>query len=184
MKNLIFFLLLFPVVLFGQYNQQQSAKILFQKLDSTVQRNMNTPYLTFKAVSIYGDTLTNKDLIGKVTFINFWFEGCSPCIAEMPALKLLFEKHKSDPNFQLITFSKDNATVAQQTVTKLQLPFTVCCIADDCYRLSYNSGFPTSVILDKGGNLRYYHRGMYIDEERRAKEFERYEAVLTSLLTE
>ena len=36
-----------------------------------------------------GALLTNKDLLGKVTVLNFWYAGCAPCRAEAKDLVLL-----------------------------------------------------------------------------------------------
>jgi len=36
--------------------------------------------------TINGESITSKDLLGKVVLINFWATDCSGCIAEMPDL--------------------------------------------------------------------------------------------------
>ena len=39
---------------------------------------------TFKISEISGKTLTQADIAGKVTVINFWATSCVTCVKEMP----------------------------------------------------------------------------------------------------
>lgn len=60
----------------------------------------------FKAATINGDTIELKKLRGKVVVINFWFIGCAPCIAEIPALNKLAEEYESE-DVVFIAFSEN-----------------------------------------------------------------------------
>ena len=41
-----------------------------------------------------GNTITSKDLAGKVSIFNFWATWCPPCRAEIPDLVKLQEQYK------------------------------------------------------------------------------------------
>ena len=46
-------------------------------------------------MTISGEKITSKDLLGKVVLINFWATDCPGCIAEMPGLINTYNKYKS-----------------------------------------------------------------------------------------
>lgn len=64
------------------------------------------PELTMKTLD--GRTLTNKDLSGKVTLVNFWATWCPPCREEIPDLIKLQERYKD--NLVIIGISSDEGS--------------------------------------------------------------------------
>jgi thiol-disulfide isomerase/thioredoxin len=54
------------------------------------------------------DTITSNIFKGKTTLLNFWYRGCAPCMAEMPALKALREEWKNEPDLQFISVCLDS----------------------------------------------------------------------------
>ena len=72
------------------------------------------PEIKFKTID--GESLTTKDLKGKVVFYNFYFAFCQPCLAEKEGLKELYETFASDDVlFVAITF--DNNEIIRQFQT-------------------------------------------------------------------
>ncbi|MDR2839797.1 MAG: TlpA family protein disulfide reductase [Paludibacter sp.] len=166
-------------------DRQRKAGDALSKKDSIMQTKINTPYnFEFKAVSLSGDTITNNDLKGKVTFINFWMEACAPCLAEKDDLVALYRTFRINSFFQFISFTKENSDIARSTVDKYHLPYSVYPIAMDCYRLNYQYGFPTSLIIGKDGNLKYFNSGMHLDKEKRAQMYKIYYDYIQKLLME
>ena len=47
----------------------------------------NKPAPAFSLSDLQGKPVSNADLQGKVSFINFWFPSCPGCVSEMPTIK-------------------------------------------------------------------------------------------------
>ncbi|MGZ4000169.1 MAG: peroxiredoxin family protein [Mucilaginibacter sp.] len=114
----------------------------------------------FKATTVDGKSISLSDLKGKVVVLNFWFIACAPCRAEAPSLKKIAAQ-----------FSKDNVvfvSIARETEDDLKkyLPdnaFFSTNIADkpsDINKGIYHVfGFPTTLVIDKQGKIKYYTLG-------------------------
>lgn len=136
------------------------------------------PYPSFKLINDR-KTVDNQSTNGKVVFINFWFEGCHPCMAEMEALNKLFVKMKDNKEFVFLTVTWDNEETVKRVKEKYSLLFDIFpANKKECQRLNFGCGYPTSIILDKKGTIKYRHSGGSIDIEK-ADEF-----VMTTLLAE
>ena len=101
-----------------------------------------------------------SDLKGKVVFINFWATWCPPCIAEMPSIDRLHKKYKEgdDVVFLLVDVDRNfRSSVEFMKRQKFSLPVY---IAETAIPIAYFSGsMPTTIILDKAGNVVFQHIG-------------------------
>jgi thiol-disulfide isomerase/thioredoxin len=173
MKKLLFLL----VIIISHTVAAQTSKPL-----------LNNPLPDFSATSISGKNWSNKNLLGKVTLISFWYIGCLPCMSEAPYLSALNDS-MHDKNFQLISFAKNNkndlegfllnkSTSKDNTAQILRMAFnarinyevipgcefgTVSAPApNDCEYLNSKLGiqtYPTTIIVDKKGIVRYIKTG-------------------------
>jgi cytochrome oxidase Cu insertion factor (SCO1/SenC/PrrC family) len=69
-----------------------------------------------------GKLFTNDNFRSKITFINFWFEACAPCLTEFQALEKFYNKNKSRDNFQFISITWEQDSVIEQVRKKIILP--------------------------------------------------------------
>lgn len=128
------------------------------------------PYRDFR-ITNGSRTIDNQSLRGKVVLINFWFEGCHPCMAEMEALNNLFKKLASDKDFLFISLTWDNTETIKRVKEKYDLAFEVYTASiKECQRLNFGCGYPTSIVLDKSGIVKYRKSGGSIKTEE-ANEF-------------
>ncbi|MDR2057234.1 MAG: TlpA family protein disulfide reductase [Dysgonamonadaceae bacterium] len=158
-----------PLSLTAQLDDDIIASL--RELDSITQSKIGTPYPDFTATSLDGKTISEKQLTGKVTIINFWFEACAPCLAEFDALNDLYHRFKDNPFFQFLSFTFDSAEDAKATACKFNIPYDVFSIADaECRRLNYKQGFPTTIIIDQSGKLVFSdHGGLPIKQKRQSR---------------
>ena len=128
------------------------------------------PYGEFK-IKNENKTVDNLSIKGKVVLINFWFEGCHPCMAEMDALNNLFKKMNSNKDFVFISLTWDDKETVKRVKEKYGLAFEVFSAStEECQRLNFGCGYPTSIVLDKSGIVKYRRSGGSIKTEE-ANEF-------------
>lgn len=156
-------LVLFFHSCFGQ-NKTQQAEINIDSLISAKEQSiLGKPFPTFAATNEQG-LINNDSLLGKVVLINFWFEGCHPCIAEFGALNELADQLKDNKNFVFISFTWDNEETVKRVKEKHKLLFKVFRVNGvECRRLNQNSAYPTMLILNKQGVIKYWADGGPID---------------------
>lgn len=147
-------------------------------LDSSVNRFLSPfghrdPNIAFKEFSILANNdilYTADSLKNKTTFINFWFEGCLPCLAEFDALKNLNEKFKSKINFQFLSFTSESQETLLRITKKYNLNYPILSLnSDSIHKLIFDLGFPTSMVIDKYGKVRFIVCGGFQEKEK-AKE--------------
>ncbi|WP_083256976.1 TlpA family protein disulfide reductase [Arcticibacter eurypsychrophilus] len=107
-----------------------------------------------------GNRIRLSEQRGKVVFINFWATWCPPCIAEMPGINNLYEKYKDNKKvlFLLVDVdSKMKKSAAFMKRKEFNLPVYIP--ASEMPSEYFSGSMPTTVILDKSGNIAFHHVG-------------------------
>lgn len=115
----------------------------------------------FKVRKEDGTEVSTANLKGKVVFINFWASWCPPCRAEFPSIQKFYEKYKSNPDLVfLIVNLDDNPELGKAYLNdkNFTLPFLVP--AGDIPTQYFSGSLPTTVVLDKNGQIQLHHQGM------------------------
>ena len=97
------------------------SKSYRDSLNAIRKANIGKQFPDFKVTDIDGNNFSNSDLEGKITLINFWFEGCHPCVAEFAALNDIFEKFYRNKSFNFITFTFEYSSDIKKNVKKYSL---------------------------------------------------------------
>ena len=129
-----------------------SSLLLFSACSSdTLQATPN-----FKVSEISGKTITQTDIAGKVTVINFWATSCVTCVKEMPQLVSTYEKFKPQGlEFIALAMSYDPPMYVVNFAETRKLPFIVAMDSDGSAAKSFGKIqlTPTTLVINKQGKI-------------------------------
>ncbi len=143
----------------------------------------------FRLEPLTGDSaaVSEEDLLGHVTLVNFWGTWCGPCVRELPHIVELSEHFRSRPDFRIYAVSCGSD--ADADLEKLR-DTTAEFLASNKVRLAtyadpgavsrqalsmaeghaqFEFGYPTNIVMDRQGAIRGLWRGYHpavIDEMR------------------
>lgn len=122
------------------------------------------PDFTLKSDS--GANLKLSELRGEVVLINFWASWCGPCRQEMPVLSELHDKYK-DMGFTVLGVNvEENSAAARKLLRDMPVSFPVLFDNDSTVSKKYDVvAMPSTVLVDRDGNVRYLHKGYKPGEE-------------------
>lgn len=126
------------------------------------QEKEDTPAPDFQGKTLKGKEIKLSGLRGKVVLLDFWASWCPPCREEMPKLVSFYEEHKKS-DFQLIAINIDNRASNMQHFLDKLFPMPEFPIIEDNTQkipaLFNIEAMPTTILIDKKGNIRYRHDG-------------------------
>jgi peroxiredoxin len=125
----------------------------------------------FSGKTLEGKEVSLADLKGKVVVLNFWFIACAPCRMEVAPLNDVVKQFQGS-NVVFISVAREKEA---DLIKHLQTaPFSFQVIADPSLTISRDTyhlfGYPTTVVIDKQGKIRYYSLGGKITEDAVRKE--------------
>jgi thiol-disulfide isomerase/thioredoxin len=119
------------------------------------------PAPAFQLTGRNGKTIDLAQFKGQVVMINFWATWCDPCRKEMPLLEDIYKKYKP-MGFTLIGVNVEPKTGDPEGwLSKLPKPVTFPVAFDVDSKVSklYKvKGMPTTVFIDRKGNVREVHK--------------------------
>jgi peroxiredoxin len=116
------------------------------------------PDFTLKSDS--GENLRLSEYRGEVVMINFWASWCGPCRQEMPLLDELYSQYQPMGFTVLGVNVEEDSTRAKAMLENVPVTFPV--LFDNKSKVSrlYNVvAMPSTVLVDRDGNVRYLHQG-------------------------
>ena len=121
---------------------------------------------SFTLPSRSGDTVSLAQLKGKVVMLNFWASWCGPCRQEMPLLDQMHKRY-SALGFTLVGVNVDaNSKDAEAWLSKTPVSFPVLFDRESKVSKLYDvNAMPSTVFIDRKGNVRYLHRGYKAGDE-------------------
>ncbi|RXM41284.1 TlpA family protein disulfide reductase [Chryseobacterium sp. CH21] len=118
-------------------------------------------YAGFSLKNEEGTVIEYSALQNKVVFINFWASWCPPCRAEFPSVQKLYDRYKNNPDLVFLTVNLDDNVALGKSYLK-EKGFTVPFLtpAGNIPDVLYSGSLPTTVVLDKKGEIRLHHKGL------------------------
>jgi thiol-disulfide isomerase/thioredoxin len=116
----------------------------------------------FKLTGRDGKAIDLAQFKGQVVMINFWASWCVPCRQEMPLLEDIYKKYKPMGFTMLGVNVEPNSKDAEAYLGKLSKPVTFPIAYDVDSKVSklYKvETMPSTVVVDRKGNVRVLHRG-------------------------
>ena len=124
------------------------------------------PAPTFTLASRTGGQVSLADLKGQVVMINFWASWCGPCRQEMPLLDQMYKRY-SPLGFTLLGVNVEaNSKDAEKLLANVPVSFPVLFDKENKVSKMYDvNAMPSTVFIDRKGNVRYLHRGYKAGDE-------------------
>jgi peroxiredoxin len=97
---------------------------------------------------------------GQVVMINFWASWCGPCRQEMPLLDNIYRKYNK-LGFTLLGVNVEpDSKMADDWLKQTPVSFPILYDKESAVsRLFDVGGMPSTVIIDRKGNVRVLHKG-------------------------
>lgn len=119
-----------------------------------------------RVLAMDGKTLNLSDFRGKPVVINFWASWCGPCTAEMKAIEAVYQKHKNDDIVILAINQGESEETIKGYGELWKLNFRLTRDANQEAGSIYKvQALPTTVFVDKQGNIHEYHIGGPMTQE-------------------
>lgn len=118
------------------------------------------PQFTLPTLQHQEQTVSLKDQLGKVVYVDFWASWCSSCSTSFPIIDDLHRRLK-DKGFEVIAISLDEKIdKAKNFLQTHPVGFLVLYDGKGEWADNYVvESMPTSYIIDKQGVIRYIHHG-------------------------
>ena len=139
--------LLLTALLLGLLGLAQASEVSGPAPDFTLRSNS-------------GKNLKLSEFRGQVVLLNFWASWCGPCRQEMPALEKL-QKRYGKLGFTVLGVNvEEDSTQAKRMLREIRVSFPILYDTQNTASKLYQvSAMPTTVIIDRDGNMRYLHKG-------------------------
>src|SRR6185312_11108396 len=164
MKSLLFLMAIFFAL--HVFAQQAPPGLNIDSMMIALETHAIGKQLDSFAVFYHGKKFTNKNLVHKTVFINFWNTTCAPCMAELPQLNHLYDSLKKHSNFEYISFTFVPPNIVERIRKKYAIAYKIFSVSiSECGRLSRNMGYPVSMVIDISGYIQFCKAGVSMDKE-------------------
>jgi thiol-disulfide isomerase/thioredoxin len=129
------------------------------------------PAPNFTLKSLGGKNLKLSEMTGNVVLINFWASWCGPCREDMPLLNALHKKYAPLGFTVLGVNVEEDVDGAMSFLKNVPVDFPI--LLDNTNKVSKQYkvvAMPTTVVVDRDGNMRYLHEGYKPGDEKKYRQ--------------
>ena len=121
----------------------------------------------FSITTSEGEYISLDELKGKVVLLDFWGTWCPPCVASVPGLRDLNKRYGKESSFMMISVSSDGDEEKwKDFIVKERMVWPQFLDRDHAVQRAFKvRAFPTYILLDPEGVIRYRSLGMSLDKE-------------------
>lgn len=111
----------------------------------------------FSVTTLDGRSMSDSTLRGHVVLVNFWATWCLPCRAEMPLLQAMAYRHDAAGLVVLgLSVDRSGPEPVRQFLAGRRITYPVAMVGRETETAFGGvQGYPTSVLLDRTGRVRY-----------------------------
>lgn len=126
----------------------------------------------FSFTSLEGEKIALEELRGKVVVLDFWATWCGPCVESVPSLRNLHKKFSKEQSFVLIGISSDgDEDIWREFTSKNKMIWPQYRDRDRRIQRAYRvRAFPTYVVIDHEGIVRFQSEGSTWERSARLHE--------------
>ncbi len=121
----------------------------------------------FSVTTSAGEFISLDDLKGKVVLLDFWATWCGPCVTALPSLRNLNKKFTKTEKFVLLGISTDHDEDKWSSfIVKQEMIWPQFLDRERAVQRAFRvNKFPTYVVLDHEGVIRYRSTGASFEKE-------------------
>ena len=139
----------------------------FGPTQASVSRMVGKPAEDFTRNDLSGNTFRLEELRGKVVLLNFWATWCTPCRIDLPHIEALHREF-SEQGLVVLGVNSEPAALAAHFFAEQGYSFpSLVDIGDQVARRYSVKSLPTTIVIDRSGNISNYLVGLHPEERLR-----------------
>ena len=139
----------------------------FSPAQASASRMVGKPAEDFTRYDLSGVTFRLEELRGKVVLLNFWATWCTPCRIDLPHIEALHREF-SEQGLVVLGVNSEPAALAAGFFAEQGYSFpSLVDIGDQVARQYSVKSLPTTIVIDRSGNISNYLVGLHPEERLR-----------------
>jgi thiol-disulfide isomerase/thioredoxin len=139
----------------NQYYKKSLESKIAEKETELLRTQVGKPAPQFTLESNLGKTYNLKDFKDRVVYLDLWASWCSPCRAETPSFKILYEKYKNDKRVAFLSIAVRDGINEWKKALEEDKPDWIQLLDKEglVWKSYVANSIPKFILIDKQGNI-------------------------------